>query len=179
MISLGLAALIGGIASAAAGITNGALAYNAQKKANETNLEQVQQANEAQMQQVRELNAFNAAEAQKARDWETEMSNTQIQRSMADYQAAGLNPLLAATNGATYNAPASASGSMASIKAGHVQPAALDLSGVASAFSSMTNFMLINKMLGSKGGYHNTGYSVSQLKKMYGANWKTGGFEAL
>ena len=112
MIGLGLAALIAGLASAATGITNGVLSYNAQKNANEENLRQVQEANAAQMQQVQATNEFNAAEAQKARDWETYMSNTQVQRAMADYQAAGLNPILAATNGASYNAPASASGAL-------------------------------------------------------------------
>lgn len=42
---------------------------------------------------------FNAEQAQIVRDWETQMSNTAIQRQMADYKAAGLNPLLTATGG--------------------------------------------------------------------------------
>lgn len=54
---------------------------------------------------------FSSSEAEKQRDWEKMMSDTAIQRAMADYKAAGLNPWLAVQNGgngATVPAGASA-----------------------------------------------------------------------
>lgn len=66
--------------------------------------------NKKQIELMREQNSFNSAEAEKARifnaqqaqlqrDYETSMANTAYQRGMADMEAAGINPILAAGAG--------------------------------------------------------------------------------
>lgn len=151
-LTLAMATLIGsivaGIAASGANIVSSVNAKNAQDEANRTNIDLANKANEAQLQAVRESNEFTAAQAQIDR----ERQDNQAQRMMADYSAAGLNPLLAANYGGSYATPASAQGNVAQIQKAHVNPAAYDFSGMASAFSSMSNAMLISSMMAGKNG---------------------------
>lgn len=57
--------------------------------------------------------AFNAAEAQKQRDWQERMANTVYTRSVANMREAGINPILAANMG--LSGAAVGSGATASI----------------------------------------------------------------
>lgn len=58
----------------------------------------------------REVAAFNAQEAQKARDWNLEMDNTKYQRQVVDMQNAGINPALAMNGGVSTQATSNATG---------------------------------------------------------------------
>lgn len=71
---------------------------------------------EAEANRARE---FESLEAQKNRDYQTEMSNTAYQRAVADMRKAGINPMMAFSNGgASTPAGSAASGSTAS----HISP---------------------------------------------------------
>lgn len=58
--------------------------------------------------------SFNASEAQKNRDWQEQMANTSWQRAVGDMEKAGLNPMLAYSQGGA----GSGSGAQASIGMG-------------------------------------------------------------
>lgn len=74
----------------------------------------------------REQNIFNKYEAERAREWNQQMDSTKYQRTVADMQAAGVNPALAMQGGVTTQASSNATASAA-----NVGPAQIDLSQVA------------------------------------------------
>lgn len=87
---------------------------------------------------AKETNAFNAAEAQKNRDFQANMSNTAHQREVNDLEKAGLNPLLAINGGASSPGGATASGNMTSVQS--------ELgAGIASALQTKTVKLAIDK----------------------------------
>lgn len=100
-----------------------------------------------------EQNMFNAYQSQVTRDWSAEQSllsyernlqadSTKYQRSVADMQAAGLNPALLMTGGNAISAPtaSSAAGGAASASAASAAPmqSPLDLSSIAQFINALS-----------------------------------------
>ena len=91
----------------------------------------------------REQNIFNKYEAQRAREWNQQMDSTKYQRTVADMQAAGVNPALAMQGGVTTQASSNATASAA-----NVGPAQIDFSQVAQLAMQSKQLELQDKQLG-------------------------------
>lgn len=87
----------------------GYMGYKGQQEANETNI-----------QIAREANAASLASAREQMGFQKGMSDTAYQRSMKDMEAAGLNPMLAYSQGGA----STPSGAMASMQTAKVESAA-------------------------------------------------------
>lgn len=95
--------------------------------------------------------AFSREEAATARAWQERMANTSYQRAMSDMRAAGLNPLLAYSQGgaATPSGAMAASSAASGPAASASMPGNPTRSGVATAFQSATirNLREQNKLI--------------------------------
>jgi len=92
--------VIGDIGSAVAGeIVGGIFDYYGQKSANSANALEAQRNRDFQRDIFRTQVYENRRQIQSQRDYNTKMANTAYQRSMADMQKAGLNPMLAFSQG--------------------------------------------------------------------------------
>lgn len=97
--------LVGGLMSGAASLLGGY--FSSQTSAANT------QANiQAQQQAQSQAEQFNAGQAQVARDYSTQMSNTAYQRASADMEKAGLNPMMMFGSGGAASTPSSPSPSV-------------------------------------------------------------------
>ena len=97
--------------------------------ANAMNEYQAAKANEINLQAVTSARQYNTLEAEKSRNWSRMMRQTAYQDTVKDLQAAGLNPILAASRGAT-QAP---TGPTASSSTGGIGATAASAASVPSA----------------------------------------------
>lgn len=101
---------LGGPAGAVAGASLGGSIGGADD-ANQTNISLANSANALQYRMFNEAQDFNSAETAKSREWMEKMSNTAVQRQVADLRRSGINPILAAQYGGA-SSPSSPAGSV-------------------------------------------------------------------
>lgn len=126
---------LSGLLGPAASIFGSVQQAQAQRDANERNIEL-----------AREQMSFSSAQAQREMDFQERMSNTSYQRAVADMRAAGINPMLAIDQGGA----STPSGAMGSFSMPRVDPVpSIIMSSLNSALSMVKTFADAQKALSS------------------------------
>lgn len=163
-ILTGLLIGLGALGSTAAGIYQANKNYKAQQEANATNIKLQEMANENNIMLQQQANAAAMAESERNRAWQEEMSNTSHQREMADLKAAGLNPILAATGGATTGSGGVATIDAPQVNSARVSAPMMNLNSVTNLIQSLTTAALIGQYY--KGQRTNSATTANAIKSM-------------
>jgi len=125
--------MFGSILAAATPILGGLLGYQGTQDTNRSNETMANNATAANMQEADRNRQYQSEQAATARDFEERMSNTAYQRGAKDMRAAGINPIVAASQGASTPSSPSPSGSQGTAVAATNQNPAAHLTGVFSS----------------------------------------------
>lgn len=153
-------------ASQGSATTANNLMANQWNNANILNLLSTGQANLMNMLSQTSAKSYNAKQAELARQWQRAMRQTAYQDTVEDMKKAGLNPILAAQNGAT-STPSSSGASIGGTTYAHAQAAAIP-SAKTAAMSAMYDYGNNNAQVVQN--YAQAIMSAKQLGQQYTAS---------
>lgn len=165
-MSLGLGAGLA-LASGAESVVGGLVNYGLQKDAQSFNAAEAEKTRNWEAEQAAITREYNSAEAQKSRDWNEYMASSSYQRSVADMKAAGINPASLGGNGTAspvgFGTSAQASAGMPSARSAHSSMASATIGGISDAMYNAARLQTMEKLAtsGKKSGY------LQEYKELY------------